>query len=94
MSLYVILETKPTIASVRDTAITSLKVDTNTLERRNLVVSKINIKSAFFWCLMSRLGYAVDNLSNIVMNGGALRSWVFDADYAREISELARTQTI
>lgn len=43
---------------------------------------------------MSRLGYAVDNLSNIVMNGGALRSWVFDADYAREISELARTQTI
>ena len=48
ISLYVILETKPTIASVRDTAITSLKVDTNTLERRNLVVSKINIKSAFF----------------------------------------------
>ena len=31
ISLYVILETKPTIASVRDTAITSLKVDTNTL---------------------------------------------------------------
>ena len=43
---------------------------------------------------MSRLNYAVDNLSNIVMNGGASRSRVFDADYAREISELARTQTI
>ena len=43
---------------------------------------------------MSRLGYAVDNLSNIVMNGGASRSRVFDVDYAREISELARTQTI
>ena len=43
---------------------------------------------------MSRLDYAVDNLSNIVMNGGASRSRVFDADYAREISELARTQTI
>ncbi len=47
ISLYVILETKPTISSVRDTAITSLKVDTNVLERRNLVVSKINIKPAF-----------------------------------------------
>ena len=56
--------------------------------------SELIARSLFFGCLMSRLNYAVDNLSNIVMNGGALRSWVFDADYAREISELARTQTI
>ena len=43
---------------------------------------------------MSRLDYAADNLSNIVMNARASRSRVIDADYARETTELARTQII
>ena len=43
---------------------------------------------------MSRLDYAVGNLSNIVINSGALRSRTSDEYYARKTSELARTQTI
>ena len=43
---------------------------------------------------MSRLDYAADDLSNIVMNARASRSRVIDADYARETTELARTQII
>ena len=82
------------MASVRDTAITSFQGATNTLERLDLAVSEINTKRASFGAAMSRLDYAADNLSNIVMNAKASRSRVLDADYARETTELARTQII
>ncbi len=93
-SLNVTLETKPSMASVRDTAITSFQGATNTLERLDLAVSEINTKRASFGAALSRLDYAADNLSNIVMNARASRSRVLDADYARETTELARTQII
>ena len=43
---------------------------------------------------MSRLDYAADNLSNIILNTEASLSRIQDADYARETTELARTQII
>ena len=93
-SLSVTLETKPSMASVRDTAITSFQGATKTLDRLDLAVSEINMKRASFGAAMSRLDYAADNLSNIVMNARASRSRIIDADYARETTELARTQII
>jgi flagellin len=93
-SLNVTLETKPSMASVGDTAITSFQAATNTLERLDLAVSEINIKRASFGAAMSRFDYAACNLSNIALNAKTLRSRVLDAHYAREATELARTQII
>jgi len=49
---------------------------------------------ATFVAAVNGLEYAADNLSNIIMNTGASRSRVMDADYAKAATELARTQII
>jgi flagellin len=43
---------------------------------------------------INRLGYMVDNLSNIATNLAASRSRVQDTDYAQASAELARTQIV
>jgi flagellin len=43
---------------------------------------------------VNRLTYAADNLTNISQNTQASRSRIQDADYAKETTELARTQII
>ncbi len=43
---------------------------------------------------MNRLEYASDNLLNVAQNTDASRSRIEDADYAKETSELAKTQII
>jgi flagellin len=43
---------------------------------------------------MNRLTHTVDNLSNISQNTQASLSRIQDADYAKETTELARTQII
>ena len=47
-----------------------------------------------FGAALTRLGMAVDNLSNTKINVEASRSRVQDTDYATETAELARTQII
>ena len=42
----------------------------------------------------NQLTYAIDNLSNVVINAEATRSRLEDTDYAKATSELARTQII
>ena len=44
--------------------------------------------------VMNRLQYAADNLSKVSANATESRSRVLDADYAKETTELARTQII
>ena len=43
---------------------------------------------------MNQLTHAVDNLASVTVNAEAARSRIQDADYAKETSELARTQII
>ncbi len=57
-------------------------------------INKVNAKRAEFGSTVNRLGYAIDNLSNVALNAEASRSRVQDADYGQETSELARTQII
>lgn len=54
----------------------------------------LNAQRAVFGAGMNRLEYAIDNLSNGSMNAKASRSRIEDADYAKETTELARTQII
>ena len=57
-------------------------------------ITIVNAQRATFGAAMNQLTYAVDNLSNVKVNAEASRSRVLDADYAKETSELARTQII
>ena len=44
--------------------------------------------------IQNRLVHTIDNLSNIITSTGAAQSRIRDTDYAKETSELARTQII
>jgi len=57
-------------------------------------ITSVNSQRATYGAAMNQLTYAVDNLSNVKVNAEAARSRVLDTDYARETSELARTQII
>ena len=58
------------------------------------VITSVNSQRATFGAKINQLTYAVDNLSNVKVNSEAARSRILDTDYARETSELARTQII
>ena len=57
-------------------------------------IEGVNSTRAGLGASMSRLEYASDNLQNVSQNTSAARSRVLDADYAKETTELARTQII
>ena len=57
-------------------------------------ITAVNSQRATFGAAMNQLTYAVDNLSNVKVNSEAARSRILDTDYAKETSELARTQII
>ena len=57
-------------------------------------ITAVNSQRATFGAAMNQLTYAVDNLANVKVNAEAARSRVLDTDYAKETSELARTQII
>ena len=54
----------------------------------------VNSERAKYGAVMNRLEYTVENLTNIAQNTAAARSRILDTDYARETTELARTQII
>ena len=55
---------------------------------------KLSTKRAEFGAATNRLTYAVDNLSNVLVNAKAARSRVLDADYAVTTSKLAKAQIL
>ena len=57
-------------------------------------VGGIDEQRAIYGAVMNRLQYTIDNLRNVSMNQMHFRSRIQDADYAKETSELARTQII
>jgi flagellin len=57
-------------------------------------IAAVNTGRAGYGAVMSRLEYAADNLANVSANATESRSRVLDADYAKETTELARTQII
>ena len=57
-------------------------------------LNSISNYRASFGATLNRLEYSADNLSNAVQNTSASRSRIEDADYAKESTELARTQII
>ena len=81
-------------ANVGNTDIMTFTTATAALNVLDDAVASVNLKRADLGATTSRLNYAADNMSSVSMNARQSRSRVEDADYARETTELARTQII
>jgi flagellin len=57
-------------------------------------IDQVSKQRAGFGAVMNRLEYAIENLSNMGANASASRSRIQDADYAKETTDLARTQIV
>ncbi len=57
-------------------------------------ITAVTTRQATLGAAISRLEHAIDNLSNNAVNMEASRSRIMDANYAKESTELARTQII
>ena len=77
-----------------NTAASAITRGTSAVTAIDKAITEVNSQRATFGAVVNQLTYAVDNLSNVQVNAEASRSRVMDADYARETSELARTQII
>ena len=82
-----------------DMTSTALSVDTVALATTALTALDTAINGAAaeqakYGSYISRLQHASDNLMNVAQNTDASRSRIADADYAKETTELARTQII
>jgi len=79
--------------------ISSLTITTATLANTSLTAIDVSIagldaKRSVLGSTLNTLEFAVDNLANASQNASAARSRIADADYAKETTELARTQII
>jgi flagellin len=87
------------LSGVYGTDISAIKIDTDAdanaaISALDTAINGINAQRAIFGAGMNRLEYAIDNLTNVSQNAAASRSRIEDADYAKETTELARTQII
>ena len=76
------------------TAASAVTTGANAVTKLDAAITSVNSQRATFGAAINQLTYAVDNLANVKVNAEAARSRVLDTDYAKETSELARTQII
>ena len=79
---------------VAGTAASAITKGTSAVTAIDSAITAVNSQRATFGAAVNQLTYAVDNLANVKVNSEAARSRVLDTDYAKETSELARTQII
>ena len=79
---------------VAGTTASAITKGTSAVNAIDSAITAVNSQRATFGAAVNQLTYAVDNLANVKVNSEAARSRVLDTDYARETSELARTQII
>ena len=73
-----------TTAALANTSLTAIDVS----------IAGLDAKRSTLGATLNTLEFAVDNLANASQNASAARSRIADADYAKETTELARTQII
>ena len=79
---------------VAGTTASAITKGTSAVSAIDSAITAVNSQRATFGAAVNQLTYAVDNLANVKVNSEAARSRVLDTDYAKETSELARTQII
>ncbi|MDG1311115.1 MAG: flagellin [Porticoccaceae bacterium] len=76
------------------TGITASSDVTASLTVIDNAITQINTHRSAYGAVMNRLEYQIDNLKEMISNSLASRSHIMDADYAKETTELAKTQII
>jgi flagellin len=80
--------------SVSNIDITSSTGAQTALSAIDFALDYVQAERSNLGAIQNRLTHTIDNLSNIVTSTSASQSRIRDADYAKETSELARTQII
>ena len=80
--------------AVATTGIRTFTEATISMQVIDNAITEINQQRSTYGAVMNRLEYAIDNLATMSTNVKASQSRIQDADYAKETTELARTQII
>lgn len=83
-----------TAAISAQTTASAITTGTAAVNAIDSAITAVNTQRATFGAAVNQLTYAIDNLASVKVNAEASRSRILDADYAKETSELARTQII
>ena len=81
-------------ASISEITVTSQQGASDALGAIDSALAYVQAERSNLGSIQNRLTHTIDNLSNIVTSTGAAQSRIRDTDYAKETSELARTQII
>jgi len=82
------------LSGIKDSAITTAANANSAVSAVSTALATVNAGRSEMGATMNRLQYAADNLANVARNATESRGRVMDADYAKETTELARTQII
>lgn len=82
------------LSGIKDSAITTAANANSAVSAVTTALATVNTGRSEMGATMNRLQYAADNLANVARNATESRGRVMDADYAKETTELARTQII
>jgi len=82
------------LSGIKDSSITTAANANSAVGAVSTALATVNAGRSEMGATMNRLQYAADNLANISRNATESRGRVMDADYAKETTELARTQII
>lgn len=94
-SAFGVFATSASAASIAaGTTASALTIGTEAINKIDLAITELNENRATFGAAINQLTYAIDNLASVKVNSEAARSRIEDTDYAKETSELARTQII
>jgi len=82
------------LTGIKDSSITTAANANSAVGAVSTALATVNAGRSEMGATMNRLQYAADNLANVSRNATESRGRVMDADYAKETTELARTQII
>jgi len=82
------------LTGIKDSSITTAANANSAVGAVTTALATVNTGRSEMGATMNRLQYAADNLANVARNATESRGRVMDADYAKETTELARTQII
>ena len=82
------------LGTVNSSTITNQATANAAITAVSTAIATVNTGRSEMGATMNRLQYAADNLANVSANATESRGRVMDTDYAKETTELARTQII
>ena len=81
-------------SSIAEIAVTTQQGASSALGAIDSALAYVQAERSNLGSIQNRLTHTIDNLSNIVTSTSSAQSRIRDTDYAKETSELARTQII